>query len=123
MELMAPFGAKDWNDCQRQYRIYLYVKAQQVGLSPDDEKAQGVFTEAEVRKVIAVGGELPVAARLHCRVRHFTRGLVIGSEVWVADVVEKKSRVFRNRARAGPKECLDPVAPGLFSAKHCRMQH
>ena len=36
MELMAQFGVKDWDDCQRQYRIYLYVKAQQVGMSPDD---------------------------------------------------------------------------------------
>ncbi len=89
-------GGREWADTQAIYRELLFG----VGGSPRAAAANIPFRE--VQRVLAEGGQLPLATVLRCRVRYFTDGAVLGS--WA--FVEEQLAIYRRKT--GRCESMGP---------------
>ena len=73
-----------WKQALERYRKFVYGVGQEVkgGATPDGyEKSKGGFSQREIEAAWAEGGKLTIAQVLRCRVRYFTDGVVLGSQV------------------------------------------
>ncbi|MCF6311484.1 MAG: transposase [Verrucomicrobiales bacterium] len=93
-----------WRTVVAEYRCLLYVKGEEVeaGQSVDGHvKRKGGFSQAEIAEVLEVGGRLPVAVALRCRVRYFSDGAVLGSQRFVDEFFEDKRADFGAKRKDG----------------------
>jgi hypothetical protein len=90
--LAAVFGTptQSWPEVHAGYRQLLF------GTAAGAREHGRVVSPEEFQKVIEVGGQLPLATVLRCRVRYFTDGAVLGSQAFVA------TQLARYRQRNGP---------------------
>jgi putative transposase len=75
--LGAIFPPQDWESVQAAYRMRLFAS----GSSQREGGAK--IAPADLARVIAERGKLPLATVLMCRVRYFTFGAVLGGEAFV----------------------------------------
>jgi putative transposase len=96
-------GGKDWAETQAAYRKILFG----TGAGPREQGA-GISFEA-LHRVMAEGGQLPLAEILRCRIRYFSDGAVLGSKAFV----EMQLAAYRAKTgrleRTGPR-ALPPIA-------------
>jgi putative transposase len=90
------------------YRCQLFEAG---GVSTRNEapgKKRRGFSAQQIESVLTTGGELYVGEALHCRIRHFTEGLVLGC----VEFVESYFQRYRDRfsayrpSGARPIECM-----------------
>jgi putative transposase len=110
LEDMKP-GAT-WRDVGPRYRKILFGIGEEKGTS---EAAS--LSPAAVAKVFAAGGKLTLAQLLRCRVRHFTDGLVIGSESFVEAFFRARRETFSSRRKTGARKLRGGDWGGLRSAR------
>ena len=79
------------------YRTLVYDKGLEGAPDEDGQPVRRGFTEAEIAKVLADKGKLTHWQMLHCRVRYFTDGAVIGSKGFLKEIFTTE------RSRFGPK--------------------
>jgi len=100
--LMAALGMSDWAEAQAAYRQRLFG----TGAAPREQGAS--ITAEALARVVAEGGQLPLATVLRCRLRYFSDGAVLGGRGFVeAQLAAYQTRTGRRR-HGGPR----PV-PGL----------
>ena len=80
-----------------EYRKLLYTQGAKTGIDEAGKPVRAGFSPEELQEVLDDGGRLSLQQALHCRVRYFTDGLVLGSQVYVDDAF------YRYRARFSPK--------------------
>jgi hypothetical protein len=68
-----------WKELSREYRKYLFVK----GSCRSANKPPAFDLATAQRVVEEQHGELPLPQRLLCRIRHFTDGVILGSQSFV----------------------------------------
>ena len=102
LQSVCPGGS--WSRVQAGYRQLLY------GTGGRAHETRVSFDEDEVKRVLAAGGELPLATVLRCRWRYFSDGAVLGSHAFIA------THDARVRASASPPG--HPVASTLPSWSH-----
>jgi putative transposase len=72
------------------------------GIGGSPRAAAASIPREQIRRVLAQGGKLPLAAILRCRIRHFTDGAVLGSSAFVEAQLGVYRRKTGLRARLGP---------------------
>ena len=79
------------------------------------------FARDVVDKVLDEGGELPVVELLHCKVRYFSDGVVIGSKAFVERMLNDHNDQFSLlRRKRGAKEMKKGEWDGLCTAAELR---
>jgi len=106
-----------------QYREILYSQ----GACRHDELTGQViragFSREQVDKVLDGGGRLPLIEALHCKVRYFSDGVVIGGKAFVDKILKERSDIFTGKRRArGAKEMKFGVWGGLCAARELRVR-
>ena len=114
-----------WRDVGPRYRKVLFGIGEEEGSSAEPGAAS--LSRAAVAKVFAAGGKLTLAQLLRCRVRHFTDGVVIGTESFVESFFDLKRGSFSARRKTGARRlkggdwgelrsaralAVDPISPG-----------
>jgi putative transposase len=82
-----------------EYRKYLY-------LSASNRPESATITEEACRKVVASGGDLSPAQVLHCRLRYMTRGVVLGSQAFLARWSEERRKTSKRTTPPRPSASL-----------------
>jgi len=85
-----------WRSIARRYRLFLFEEGHAPGESEQAQAVQGAkrsrrkgFSQEKVDAEKEHGGELSVAAKLHCRTRALIDGAVIGSRGFVESVISQ----------------------------------
>jgi len=97
------FPGEDWKAVQSSYREILYASG-----AAAREHGRAIPIE-EYRRVRREKGQLTLAEALHCRIRHFSDGAVLGSRAFVTEQLEEYRRKTGRRQRTAPRP-LPPVA-------------
>ena len=87
-----------WKDALTGYREHVYTQAMlhaEKGKTIDKQK---------IREVLDNGGKLSMGELLHCRVRYFTDGVVLGSKVFVEDVFQQYRPKFSIKRKTGARK-------------------
>jgi len=75
-----------WSEAQQAYRMRLF------GDGVKQRAGKASITPAHFAKVMKENGTLPLTDVLHCRVRYFTDGAVLGSKAFVAEQLARYRR-------------------------------
>ncbi len=78
----------------------------------------------QVRQQELVAGDLPMATMLHCRIRYFTDGVVIGSRAFVNDVFDQARDRFGPKRPDGARKLKGSASPAsgqLWSLRDLRV--
>ncbi len=98
--IRSMIGGKDWREAQAHYREVIF------GTGAGERESARAIPMADFEKVMAEGGQLPLATILRCRIRFFTDGGVLGGRAFVelhlAKYREKTGRRERTEPRAIP---------------------
>ena len=96
--IQSVVGDSKWRSAGSTYRIRLFGSGswargtEKAGLDP-----------ARFKEIFEQGGKLSAVEILHCRVRYFSDGLVLGSEGFVQDCFEEFRDHFGKLRRSGPR--------------------
>jgi REP element-mobilizing transposase RayT len=93
--LKSVIGGQEWCDTQSEYREILFG----TGAGARDA---AVISAADLQRVIATGGNLPLFSILRCRLRYLTDGAILGSRVFV------EAELIKYRKKTGCRQSLEP---------------
>ena len=110
-----------WKGAASGYRKLLYAAGAPCGLDEDGRPIRRGFTEAQVAAVEEADGELPMPVLLHCRVRYFTDGVILGSRRFVDRAVRRHAAHFSAKRKTGARP-MKGQWDGLCTARRLRMQ-
>ena len=105
------------------YRRHLYIQGGRQCNELTGETVRLGFNREKVDKVLKEGGKLSLPELLHCRVKYFSYGTVIGSKVFISNMLSGHTDYFgekRNKRGAKPMKCGD--WGGLCAAREVRSQ-
>ncbi|NQU40995.1 MAG: transposase [Lentisphaerae bacterium] len=88
----------NWSALSQAYRKYLFMQA------GTHTKRGRTLREAQIEKVLDAGGKLSKAELLHCRVRYFSDGVVLGSKAFVEDIFESHREEFGLKRKTGARK-------------------
>ena len=115
--MQSPAGTMaDWSRLGRHYRRLLYERGEQ----EPDRKRGGIETE-RVAAVLAAGGRLTTREVLHCRVRYFSDGMILGSRVYVDEMFRRHRGNFGVQRRSGARTMRSVPWNGLFAARRLQL--
>jgi REP element-mobilizing transposase RayT len=95
--IQSVIGGHNWDEAQAHYREVLF------GTGAGPREGAATISPSELRRVIAEGGRLPLATVLHCRLRYFTDGAVLGSRAFVEVQLAKYRQRTGRRERTAPR--------------------
>ncbi len=95
--LIEGASAHGWGWTQNSYRQTLFGKGSRV------KARRSRLTPAQLQKVVAEGGRLPLATVLRCRLRYFSDGAVLGTRAFVQSHLATIGRETGKRKRTEPK--------------------
>jgi len=95
-------GGTKWSAVQEAYRMRLY------GDGVKQRPGKAAMTPAQLAKVMESKGKLPLVTVLHCKVRYFTDGVVLGSKAYVTEqlALYRRKTGMRKRMTA---QALPPI--------------
>jgi putative transposase len=96
-------GGNNWGEAQSEYRQLLF------STGAGSREAAGIVSRAELARVVAEGGKLPLATVLRCRVRYFSDGAVLGSRAFVATHLARHREKTGRLSHRSPQD-LPPAA-------------
>ena len=109
-------GKGDWARLGRHYRRLLYARGEHV---PGQAKP-GIDPE-RVRHVLEAGGRLSLTEALHCRVRYFSDGMILGSRAFVDDMFIRYRDNFGVRRETGARRMTGSRWKGLYAARRLQL--
>ncbi len=113
--------AAGWDTVHDVYRVLLYESGEQRGVD-ENGRPLGVGLQPEtVERVIREGGRLPRHVLLHCRVRYFSDGLVLGSQMFVDSIFQRYRDRFGPKRKNGARPLRFGDWNGLCSARDLRL--
>lgn len=86
-----------WDEAQAHYRELLF------GTGAAAREGAASIAPADLQRVVAAGGRLPLATALRCRLRYFADGAVLGSTAFVEEQLVKYRRKSGRCARTRPR--------------------
>jgi hypothetical protein len=96
--IMAVTGIRDWEKASATYRLYLMERGQ---IQVHGKK--GSVTRELRLETLEREGHLPLGELLRLRVRYFSDGLVLGSELFVEEVFELHRSHFGKKRKSGAR--------------------
>ena len=91
-------GITDWKKASAAYRILLMERGQ-----IQSKSKKGAITRKLRLETLQKEGHLPLGELLRLRVRYFSDGLVLGSELFVEEVFERHRSRFGERRKSGAR--------------------
>ena len=111
--MQSPDGKmKNWERLGRHYRHLLYQR----GVKEPERNRGGIDAE-RVETVIANGGRLTMREALHCRIRYFSDGMILGSRVFVDETFHRYRGNFGVKRQTGARKMQSVSWNGLFTAR------
>jgi putative transposase len=92
-----------WSSVHAAYRKLVYTEGQARGVSEAGGPTKPGFRAEQVEAVLKANGKLTMQQALHCRVRYFSDGLVLGSRAYVDDTFLRHRQRFGARRRTGAR--------------------
>lgn len=89
-----------WEDVAAEYRLLLYCKG------ATTKGSAATVTDDAFAAVLRARGRLSLPQLLHCRVRAFTDGAVLGSRLFVAEMLARYRERTGRRCHAGPRPLM-----------------
>jgi len=115
--MQSPDGkAASWERLAKHYRHLLYPR----GVKEPDRNRAGIDA-GRVREVLANGGRLTMREALHCRVRYFSDGMILGSRVFVDDTFQRYRSNFGVKRQTGARTMRSTPWTGLFTARRLQL--
>ena len=108
-----------WESVQGEYRKLLYERGLESGM--EERTGQRGFTPEELRKVLEQGGRLSLQQALHCRVRYFTDGLILGTRAYVDEVFGRYPERFSPKRASGARRVAGVDLGDLCTARRLRL--
>ena len=105
------------NQVMAQYRIYLFESGQSREAGTHGEKRRAGFSTEQIQATLAAGGKLKLSEAIHCRVRYFNDGMILGSRAFVDRVFESHRAWFGKKRQTGARKMQGIDAPELFVAR------
>jgi hypothetical protein len=105
----------NWSQVAAAYRQVLYVKAAESGHS-----VKAAIEPEEIRKVLRNGGRVSEAQALRLRIRYFTDGVVLGSEVFVNEIFSQFRDRFSLKRKSGARRMPRLPFGGLRTCRSLR---
>ncbi len=105
-----------WSRLGRHYRRLLYEHGEK-----EPGRNRGGIDAERVERVLAAGGRLTMHEVVHCRVRYFSDGMVLGSRVFVDEVFARHRGNFGVQRRTGARTMRGAQWKGLFSARRLQL--
>jgi putative transposase len=97
--MQSPDGKMaNWERMGKHYRHLLYQRG-----AKDPERNRGGIDVTRVEAVLANGGRLTMREALHCRVRYFSDGMILGSRVFVDDTFQRYRSNFGVKRQTGAR--------------------
>jgi len=92
------FNSDNLSFIRKQYRMILFGKGSSV---KKRDGRGGVLDASKVTIVLQNGGELPRHEILRCRIRYFSDGCIIGSQLFLEEIAHKfvRDKAFLNRPK------------------------
>ena len=106
--------AGPWQDVARAYRQELYIQGEH------DEARQG-FEPGAVQRVLDAGGKLPMSQLLHCRVRYFSDGVILGTRAFVDEAFCRHRARFSSKRETGARPMQFGEWTGLCTVRRLRL--
>ena len=89
-------------EISREYRRYLFIKG-----ATGTEKRPPAIELAEAQKVVEQEkGELSLAEQLHCKIRYFSDGVILGSHAFVESYSQRIRQKLGYKRKSGPVAAL-----------------
>ncbi|MDA1086470.1 MAG: transposase [Verrucomicrobia bacterium] len=104
--------SETWAEAAGTYREWVYKR----GEATRESRRPG-FAPEKVCQVIATGGKLSFAELGHLRVRYLTDGAVLGSKIYVQDVLEKNRCRISSRRKDGVCSAEGLPVEGLYTLR------
>lgn len=101
----------EWCRVARAYRQTLFERG---------SSGKGAISPAKVREVIEKQGELSIGEALHCRVRYFSDGIVLGSHEFVESIYQSHRRDFGRKRKPGARPMRYGAWDGLCIIRDLR---
>ena len=102
----------NWERLEKHYRHLLYQR----GIKDPERNRGGIDTE-RVKEVLANGGQLTMREALHCRVRYFSDGMILGSRVFVDETFHRYRSNFGVKRQTGARNMRSLKPNRLFAAR------
>ena len=94
----------DWKSLSASYRRSLFAKGEESGQAEDGGPLKRGIPREEVEGVEEAKGMLTLGELLHCRVRVFTTGVVLGSRAFVEEAFERSKDQLGLKRKTGARE-------------------
>jgi REP element-mobilizing transposase RayT len=96
--IMEITGIDNWEEASAAYRLYLTER----GHTQVSGKSGSISREVRL-EALKKEGRLPLSELLRLRIRYFSDGLVLGSELFVEEVFEKNRSRFGEKRKSGAR--------------------
>ena len=100
-----------WNQVASFYRKHIFMQAEA------HKKNGSAISSEKIQKVLDSGGKLSRTDLMHCKVRYFSDGVVLGGKVFVEDVYHKHRKEFGLKRKSGARKLRQ-----LQSGELCTMR-
>jgi REP element-mobilizing transposase RayT len=121
--VMLSLGVDEsWSKIRDLYRQHLFVQGRQKGLDPEGRAIKKGFSPEKVEEVLRTGGKLPMHVLLHCRVRYFSDGLVLGSKEFTDKVFNRYRDQFGSKRESGARPMRYGEWGGLCTMRDLRLE-
>ncbi len=127
--------SSSWSQVHGGYRTLIYATGHTVGVASEGQPVRRAcppalrsgglrrgFSQAELRKVLDADGKLSAQQALHCRVRYFSDGLVLGSRAYVDDAFSRYRGRFSPKRNTGARPIRGVSFDDLCTARRLRLQ-
>lgn len=111
-----------WKGVHGAYRKLVYNSGSEAGLTDSGAPKKPGFSREELQKVLDRGGKLTLQQALHCRVRYFTDGLVLGSQAYVDDAFCRYRDRFSPKRKSGARKCANADLGDLCTARRLQIE-
>ena len=120
-QITAFLGQRDstWRQHAASYRKHLYMQGG-ARAATDRAPSRPGFSDEEIEAVLRAKGKLTLAQGLHCRVRYFTDGLVLGSREFVDDTFQHYREEFSLKRKTGARPMKHADWQGLCTMRDLR---
>ncbi len=111
------------NEMLSEYRQFIYAQGSQKRNYLSGDTSRAGFSQALVDKILAEKGRLSLTQMLHCKVRYFSDGMIIGSKLFVEKMFNEQKAYFSDkRSKRGAKEMKFGEWGGLCAARELRVR-
>jgi len=120
-ELVSTVSTCDWPEALEAYRDWMFEQAGEVRDESSRVIRKGLSPE-KLAQALAKRGKLTRGQLLRCRVRYFTKGVVIGARPFVESVFRQNRTLFGGQRKAGARPLRFGEWGGLCSLRDLRRE-